>query len=1161
MGRIGRTVLTAALGLLWACGPLPDRPGAPAGPDLEAGFRDPPKDARPSTYWVWLNGHLDRPHAERELEAMRDAGIRGVCIFDMGARGKPGTVPPAGPPFMSDASTEDIAHAVRTAGRLGMDAQLSVASSWDMGGDWVEPRHAVKGLYSAEIEVEGPGPVDRLLPLPPLPAGAPRRPDGSPSFLSEVAVLAVPAKRRQPGYDFVFRLDPPGGRILEHAVLTNTPGDPPFFVKKFSIAVSDTTPDEGAFREVLRSEMAPASGPQRFALPPVRARFARLRLLDGHAPDSGRLQLGEFALYDAQGVNVAGSHAADRTRDGAELLGYPPALGRDGPWSAANLHDGRPGGPGGSWSSPGAPPLRIGDPGEVLDLGDCMDPAGRLRWNAPPGRWAVIRYVCGNTGERLKIPSPNSDGLATDHFSAEATRAFLTPLVERLRARLGPLGAGALKQLYLASYEVRGMVWTSDFLVQFRRARGYDLKPFLPVLSGAVVGDDETTRRFIYDFRKTQGELLVNAYYRTAVDVARAAGLGIESEAGGPGPPIHQVPVDALQALGAVDEVRGEFWPRRPEAHRLWVVKETASAAHAYGKRRVHMEAFTSTNHWQDGPFDLKPSADRAFCEGANHFVWHTAAHQPPAAGRPGWVYGAGTHLGPNLVWWPQAAAFLDYLARGSFLLQQGAFVGDVCYYYGDQGYNFVPPKHVDPSLGFGYDYDVIGPDTLLRTLEMRDGRLAIPGGPSYALLVLPERDDIDPDVLSAIERLVREGAVVCGPRPVKATGLGDRRRRDEEVVRIAGRLWGPSDGTAILEHRTGRGRVVWGRRLREVLGEAGIGPDVDVEDARLRGKLDFIHRRAGETEIYFVRNTTSEAVEGDLVFRAAGRVPRRWDPATGRVAPQPVLRETAAGVAVRLRLESHGATFLVFEAGRPGLRAPVRASSAEAVSESVLRVDGWDGGRIEATAFESGRFAFSDAAGRRIEVEAAPLPAPVDLGGPWELRLPGEERLGGLRFRDGPAAWTDRPEPEARGYSGIGEYRRVFELPASWLAEGRRVFLDLGSLWAVGEAALNGRSLGVLWKPPYAADLTEAARPGRNELVVKVANTWSNRLAGDARLPEAERRTRTNITHSGTAPWKDMPFLRSGLFGPVRLLPAARITAELDRSPDSKPSGGPRSR
>ena len=723
-----------------------------------------------------MNGYVNRDYLGRELQSFFDAGIRGVCIFDMGARGSKDAMPPAGPAFMSDESVANVAVAARLADQLGMDVQLSVASSWDMGGSWVQPQHASMGLFTTEITLLGPREFDDLLPLPEPPLNAPRRDDGTPVFAQDVATLAVPIRKRLPGHDFIFRLDPPGVHTLDQAVLYNTLsedsarfGDVHLFSKDFSIAVSTTRPDDGQFVEVLRASLAPDTKPQRFDLPGTSARYVRLRILNGYNARFERTELGEFELFNDKGVNVVASHAADRSRDGADLIRCSSALGHDGNWTAGNIHDGAKAGAGGSWSSAGLPPVLIEDPAEIVDLTGKVQQDGRLNWQVPPGQWLVQRFVCLNTGERLKVPSPNSDGLATDHFSTEATRTFLEHLVQRLGTQLGDLRTSAIKQLYLASYEVRGRIWTPDMLAQFQRYRGYDMRPYLPVFTGSVVGDEQITQRFLYDHRKTLGDLLVDAYYRAAVDVAHGAGVGIESEAGGPGPPIHQVPVDALKALGSIDEIRGEFWPKRPAADGLWVVKETACAAHVYGKRRVHMEAFTSMHHWQDGPFDLKPSADRAFCEGANHMVWHTASHLPPESGKPGWVYYAGTHLNTNLVWWPMAGVFLDYLARCSYLLQQGLFVGDVCYYYGDQGFNFVPPRHVDPSLGFGYDYDVTNREVILNRMTVRDGRITLPDGMSYAVLVLPTRDDIDIEVLQKTRTI---GARRCNGRGTEADSL-----------------------------------------------------------------------------------------------------------------------------------------------------------------------------------------------------------------------------------------------------------------------------------------------------------------------------------------------------------------------------------------------------
>ncbi len=1120
---------------------------------LRAGFRALPQPARPTVYWLWLNGYVNRAHIERELRAFRDAGIGGVLIFDMGARGDRKAMPPPGSPFMSDRFVDDVAAAVRIAGRLGLDVQLAVSSSWDMGGAWVEPRHASMGLFTSELAVTGPQQLDAVLPFPVVPRRTPRRDDGRPVFLENSAVLAYPTATRQPGHDFVFRLDPRGVHALSHAVLHNTLsgdtkkyGDKHLFTRHFSIAVSATDAGDASFREVLHASLEPTAAPQRFDLAGVKARYVRLRLVDGHNERFERIQLGEFELFDRDGVNLVGSHAADRSRDGAELLVRPPALGHDRSWTTGNIHDGAKSGPGGSWSSVGLPPVRIAETASIVDLTDRIDSNGRVQWDVPEGDWIIQRYVCTNTGETLKVPSPQSDGLATDHFSEEATRVFLGELVRRLQAKLGDLGATALKQLYLASYEVRGPVWTPEMLSLFRRYRGYDMTPYLPALSGNVVVDQDTTRRFLYDYRKTLGQLLVDAYYRAAVDVAHDAGVGIESEAGGPGPPIHNVPVDALEALGAIDEVRGEFWPRRPNAHRLWVVKEIACAAHIYGKRRVHMEAFTSMHHWQDGPIDLKPSADRAFCEGANHFVWHTSVHLPPEAGEPGWMYLAGTHLNTRLVWWPKAKAFLDYLARCSFLLQQGHFVADVCYYYGDQGFNFVPPKHVDPSLGPGFDYDVTNRRVILERMSVRDGRIVLPDGMSYELLVLPDRDDIDFDVPRALERLVRDGATIVGPKPTRSNGLGDVARTHAHIREIADRMWGACDGKTVLANEYGRGRVIHGRELRDVLRDRGVGPDVTVHGGDGNADIDFVHRRTDREDIYFVSNQSPKAARVEVEFRVGKRGPELWDAATGETTRQYAYRRTENGVAVPLELAGNGSIFVVFrhaEKPLPGLSLDAAVSDAHDDAWTP-RIASWDGRRARVAVFAPGAHRLSVADGRVATV--APLVRRVvDVSGPWSVQFRPRRGAPFAKKLERLTSWTDQPDDAVRYFSGTAEYQTTFELSAAWLDVDRRTFLDLGTLWAVGDVRLNGSALGVVWKPPYVLDVTAHVRVGRNELVVEVANTWSNRLVGDARLPASERKTRTNVPRSGGRAWRDVPLLRSGLFGPVRVVPARVVTVE----------------
>ncbi len=1107
---------------------------------LDEGFQHPPKSARPSTYYLLLNGYMNRTYMEQELAQLHKMGIRGLCVFDMGGRGRKENLPPSGPAFMSEKWRENFALLVQKAGVLDMDVQLAVSSSWDMGASWVKPEQASKALYHSSLNVTGPTTLNEALPFPDIPKGSPRDSQGRPLYYQEVTVLAIPENERQSAHEFILQLPHPDQIQIDHVVLYNCRSDDSkkygtlhLFSKDFSIAVSQTDTSDGSFREILRDSLKPNAKPQRFDFPATHAKYIRLHIYNGYNPRFDQIQLGEFEVYSTKGRNVAGSHEADRTQSGAKLIRFSSQAGHSGRWTADNIHDGVLSGPNGSWSSAGPPPLIIKNPAAIINLTDRLDSEGNLKWEVPSGTWTLLRFICANTGERLKVPSPASNGLATDHFSSRATEDYLRHLTDLLHQKLGDFRTTSLKQLYLPSYEVRGAIWTTDFIGKFKKYRNYDPTRYLPALLGYVIENQEVTDRFVYDFRKTLGDLLVDAYYRTASTSAHRVGLGVEAESGGPGPPVHQVPVDALKALGAIDEMRGEFWPWRQQSDALWVVKETACAAHVYGRRRVHMEAFTGFYHWESGPFELKPAADRAFCEGMNHVVWHTCSHQSPEAGKPGWVYGAGTHLTPNLIWWPKAKSFIDYLSRCSYMLQQGWFVADVCYYYGDQGSNFVPPKHIDPSLGYGYDYDVANPEVILNRLSVRNDRITLPDGMQYELLVLPDRDDIDLQVLRKLADLVKAGATIVGPKPTRSDGLHDYRSRDQQVKQLADSLWGNCDGKTVFENSLGKGKVIWRRSLRDILLKRKIGPDFQYDNREDGAEIDFIHRRTSKADIYFVSNKKQRAETIDAQFRVTGKAPELWDPDTGRIRNLPIYQTTSRGIRVTLHLPPAGSIFVVFRktADRPHLITSDAGITVNSVTEKHIRID----------AFQNGRHPMKTSDGRTIEIAITQIPSAQELTGPWKVYFPTSSGVPESVPFTTLKSWTEHDNTHIRYFSGIARYEKEVTIPADWLGMNRKLYLDLGRLWAVGDIRLNGQSLGIVWKPPYRVDITHVAQAGANRLEIDIANTWANRLIGDAHLPQDQRYCRTNITGSGTPrrAWKDILLHESGLLGPVTLVPA----------------------
>jgi hypothetical protein len=737
---------------------------------------------------------------------------------------------------------------------------------------------------------------------------------------------------------------------------------------------------------------------------------------------------------------------------------------------------------------------------EVVDLTSKLEPSGTLTWEVPAGEWQVLRVGCTlNDHCRVSTCSQGWEGYAIDPFDAGAFRRYWAAVVEPLIADAGPLAGKALKYLHTDSWEVEVANWTPTLREEFRARRGYDLLAWLPVIAGRIVNNRGESNRFLADFRRTMGDLAIANHYRIFRDNAHRHGLLIHPESGGP----HAVPIDAQQCLGFNDAPMSEFWATSWR-HRIgdenrFFLKQPASAAHTYGRQLVLAEGFTTIGpHWQETLWDnLKPSFDKAICEGLNLLVWHAFVCSPAEMGLPGQQYFAGTHLNPNVTWWEKSGPFFAYLNRCQALMQRGLFVADVAYYYGDHVPNFSQLKKSDPAKILpGYDYDVFTEEILLTRAAVKDGRIVLPDGMSYRVLVLPNRPILSLPVLRKLRDFVDAGATVIGPVPTEASGLHDFAARDAAVKRIAAELWG-------------KGRVISNRTAREVLLAEGVKPDYEFSGAKSDANLDAIHRRVDGAEIYFVANRLNRPEQVKATFRVAGRAPELWNAVTGERRFASDYAEQEGRTTVPIEFESCGSWFVVFRA--PAAAHPATGEGNAARFAPLAELAGpW-----------SVRF---DPRWGPFDAASSSAKATVDTQG----GRPGEFVFESLQD------WSKRSEPGIKHYSGTAVYTKRFDLPAALRSRERatRTFLDLGSVRELAEIKVNGKSCGIVWSPPFRVDITDAVKPTGNTLEVEVVNFWPNRVIGDAALSVDKRRTKTNIQELKA----DTPLIESGLLGPVRL-------------------------
>lgn len=855
---------------------------------------------------------------------------------------------------------------------------------------------------------------------------------------------------------------------------------------------------------------------------------------------------------------------------------------------------------------------------------------GRLRWQVPAGRWTILRMGATLTGA-VNAPAPASGtGLECDKLSPEGSEAAFNGFMARLLADNAPYVGTTLIRTHIDSWENGSQNWTPRFAEEFRRLRGYDLHPYLPVFAGYVVQSREVSERFLWDVRQTISDLLVANYAGHMEQLARRHGISLSIEAYG------DCVFDDMAYAGRADEPMAEFWSW-PGNFTSGIVSEMASAAHVYGKPILGAEAFTAGDgeKWLYHPATVKPLGDWAFCRGVNRFVVHRYALQPWRDRRPGMSMGPwGLHYERTQTWWDQSLPWHRYLARCQYLLQQGIAVADLLYLAPEGApRSFGPPTPTTPG---GYRADACPPDglfTRVRVVRASGGRhlLALPNGATYQALVLPSVPVMTPRLLKRIDELARAGAlIIAGPPPTASPSLAGYPACDDEVRNLARALWSS-------------GRILTGKSPDQVLAERGIVPDFSSD--RL---LDYIHKRIGSTDVYFVANESKHAVNAVCLFRVAGRVPELWDAETGRIEAAPAFRNVSGRTRVELRLEAGGSVFVVFGPrsavppavtrilwngkdlsvrhaqapeiqilralwgpagdekrtkdvtdqvrrmilqGRDAFQVAELAAEGDPAVNVVktLRVDYRAGGKdlhVEATdpetiTFEhpsdaapplevyrtsagtlaasaraSGRYTVVETSGRSISFTVPAVPRPLQIGGPWAVRFPPHWGAPAAITLDRLVSWAEYPDEGVRYFSGTAAYSKSFTVPGSLLRSRRRYILDLGDVEVIAQVWLNGRDLGILWKPPFRVDVTGLLKPGTNRLQVAVTNLWPNRMIGDEELPEDSERN-PNGTLKAWPAWllagkpsptgrftftswrlwrKGSPLVPSGLLGPVTI-------------------------
>ncbi|MDQ8179136.1 glycosyl hydrolase [Pelagicoccus sp. SDUM812005] len=1123
MRALGTRIAFAAFAVSAWCGPAL----AAAESDWERAFDRPPESAKPWTIWYWLKGAVSKEGIAADLEAMKEVGLAGAYLMPLIS---PDEEPFWEPPVetLSDEYWELVGHAMEEARERGLKLGLHVGPGFSLaGGPWITPELSMQRVVWSEVSVEGGRRVEISLDQPPTGQG----------YYRDIALFAV--RERE---DFEKKADSLAPRVTTNAgesvsrLALAENGEPlrmseagwieyayPELVTVRSVKIRPHGNSYQALRlrleasvdgenfDLVKQFVPPRHGWQdggqsvgqslSFSVPETRAKVFRF-VFDPEGSEPGAEDLDWAKWKPILKVKRIQLSSMPRLE---QFEGKSAAV-----WRVAE------------WTDEEQVPAGLAVAREdVIDLSSRMEADGSLRWDAPEGKWTLLRMGHTSTGA-TNYTGGAGEGLEADKLNPEAIKLQFDSWFAETSRRVGPeLFSEVVRVLHSDSWEAESQNWTQGLAEEFRARRGYDPIAMLPAMAGVVVESAERSERFLYDLRLTISELLNDSYFETLSELARQYNCEFSSESVSP-----TMVSDNLRHHGTVDLPMGEFWLKSPTHDKPMDMRDAVSGAHIYGKRIVQAEAFTQLRiAWDEAPHNLKALGDRHFALGVNRFVFHVFMQTPWVDKVPGVsLNGVGLFFQRGQTWWNQGKAWVEYLSRCQALLQLGEPVVDIAVFAGeerparallpDRVLGVLPglagearlheeferlanagnklreePKGVKASAGIsdlsdwcdplsGYTYESLNLDVLLDGASVHEGRLRLKSGAEYGVLVVPGKHRLNPEggvrmssaLASALVSFAKEGLpIILESEPRLPLSLLD----GEDALR------------ALARDLADQPSVHLGPWSESDLDALGISQDIRIIGTRgtLAGEVAWTHRRSPEGELYFVSNQSGKLRDLRLSFRVAGLRPEVWDPVTGERRFADSWKSEASRTELGIRLHANQSLFFVFK--EEGTRGGSRDSLNTAESVPHQRLDG-----------------------------------------PWTVQFP--ERTEPVEYKRYLDSWTLHEDAEVKHFSGTATYSRTFDYEPS-VAQGR-VWLDLGMVADVAEVILNGESLGVLWTAPWQVEVTGHLRSGENQIRIEVTNTWKNQLIADeARRPQ-EKQLWTN------APFrlKDEPLREAGLLGPV---------------------------
>ena len=1025
-------------------------------------------------YWYWIGDDISKEGITKDLEAMKEVGIGTAFIGNINPDGENGKVP-----VLSEEWWDCMVFAVEEGKRLGVDIGSFNCPGWSMsGGPWISAEKSMRHLVYSETKITGGGKINIKLDKPK-------------SIFQDVSVLAFPKNEKEEVY-----LDNSNSKIIATPAIKNvtslldrnTSKSADFSQQKHILNIQSKKPFtarsitlySGNNDLVVNCELQALVdneyitvrkfvfdrrdydgrvgpmpyGPLSISFPAVKSSLFKLICSDIKAFESygsnvqkatgfSEIVISEAAVIeDYLGKTLGRMHPTPQpTPDSYSWELHPKLLNKK---------------------------LLI-EKNEILDISEKMDKEGTLVWDAPEGEWTIMRLGLTPTGVKNNPAAPQGTGYEVDKANSELIRFHFNQFIGQFLNRIPEKSKSAFKYVIADSYEVGSENWTDGFEQVFEARYGYNPKKYLPVFSGRIVGSIQESDRFLWDMRRAMADNIAYDYVRGLRQVANENGLKLWLENYG-----HWgFPSEFLMYGGQSDFIGGEYWNEGTLGD--IECKAASSAVHTYGKKITSAECFTTSQRtYVRHPAMLKKRGDWSLTEGINQHVLSVYIHQPDDNRIPGINAWFGTEFNRHNTWFKQGKAHLTYLRRAQFLLQQGNYVADICYFIGEDAP--IMTGATIPELPKGYSFDFINAEVILNRMSVEDGKLVLPDGMSYHMMILPPLETMRPEVLSKIEQLVKDGAIIYGQAPKSSPSLQNYPQCDEQVKSLAATLWAGKNRIKFY----GKGAVIDGGALQDAFDYFNIEKDV-----RIKHDVLWTHRSMQGMDIYFLTNQSGQEININPSFRVGGMKPQLWDAVTGemRMLNDYVVKD--GRTIIPLKMEPDRSWFVVFSnESNELIRKGYVSNSPEYVTIQTLNK-------------------------------------------PWKINFHNKQiaskEISSTELFD----WTKSKFDWLKYFSGTANYTTTFNFKRN---KSKDIYLDLGKVGIIATVMLNGIEVGTTWIEPHRLNITKFVKEGENILEIEVVNVWRNRITGDKKLKEGQRTTWLLVDDIT----KEEELIPSGLIGNV---------------------------